>query len=268
MSRPIPLLDALLDARCVPASAPLAERKNCALAMERLWLELQRLAPRVLRTFSLDSDATDEAISRVAMNIAKTGPRRSMTGQPTTEAAARAYLRRSLHNRAVDLFRKSKRTSKREESLDGLVGESARSRHELLADPDAQTGEEALANAEALQAQQALVSATDTWIDQQTAALVARKNRRRSGTGTQLQETLALLARAAAGELTVDDHVAKHCDPGADAKTLKKTRNAIDARFKRARRALDDWISLALEREPEIDKELARALLRTRVSLQ
>ncbi len=97
------LADALIDlAPPSDASSP-EERSRRVRAMEVLFEELQALA-RVLGSFRDPEDVASDVLCRLTL----TGPRRGRD-MPTSDAAARQYLRQALRHRAIDLHRRAKR---------------------------------------------------------------------------------------------------------------------------------------------------------------
>lgn len=267
------LLDAFLDARLIASAAPAATRQRNAACLRILLAELTLLGRGVFASYRLPSGAHEEAANVIALRLAQGGPRRGLAQQPTSDARVRAFLTSALHNQARDQLRAAKRHA--HASLDDVVGETQRARHEQVADPTAIDAEGALVDRDVAAKKQAKLDAANAWLDAQTQALIIAKEARRRGMGTTLADTLALLARAAAGEIDVDALAASRLPPGADARQRKRERNAIDARFKRARRTLDAWISAAmagLDQDPSAltagDTALIRLLLRKRVSLR
>lgn len=245
MKQPPSLQQAYATLRPVPADAPVAARKELSEAAHVVLAALNRLGKSVFARFRLPADVRDDAINTILVRIVRAGPAAERADCPQTDGATTGRLITALKNAAIDETRRRK--ARRDDlSLDAPAGKDAdrTTHHDVIEDKAAANSESAVR----IQQQQQLLDRAREFVAISEQGLVDKREARRTGTGIDLWEALAQLRQAIAGEFDVNTHARTGLSDPGDAKAFKKARNALDAKYKRARAALHDAVEADLQR--------------------
>ncbi len=267
------LCDHLLEVHQPAPGAGVAVQREVSLALQAVQREMLPIARSLARSFHRDGLEPFDLVQQGLLRLTRAGPLRGRADAPADDASAGRYLYAVLKRLAIDHSRR-KRVDPLAHSALIQPGDADRAPLDP-ADPMPNASER-LAEAETLAEHSGAIAAADARLDAVIYEACQAREASRRGSGQALAATLSQLRAAAEGALDIGLLAAHELrvaggDPD-DPVDLARARNAIDARFKRARQAAQEALdrhavadssSSALE-----DRRLLELRLHRRTSVQ